>query len=1074
MLGDGIRRNLATVSQEERDLLIGAIKQLNQVFYPGARTDFPAGGVSYWFKQDEVHQVSHVHGCPQFLPWHREFCNRFESLLRQVNPALSLHYWDWNSDPSNLTDADGNVINLFGPNFMGNADPAVNGGTVGDPLLTAGFYNPAAANYRDNVSPKPLNRPNPNDPSTFSYGANGNPADPPKTLVRGKIAGAPPVGKWLKDPFNGDWTVVPAGTPGAVYWASDSDLINAPSWSTFQDLVAGVELGTSQSATHALAHQYIGGANGDLSDPHLSFRDPFVHSNLDRLWAMWQRQNGSVRLDPTQLYGADENTKGSGDVEFGDPNWGILSPLEPWSGYSAQTAATGIITNISPIRPWFAPENQQAYKDSKDLTIVLPPSYDTATHSSYVIANQDTFSTAQAAVSLTLPSAIVVIYDGFQPRELGTPTLANPAFTFTIGGASVNSISAQNPQVLLEDPAGAPDLPQRISVTYDIVLTNTSAFPASSGTQNAVTMQVALNYTVGGSTVNATDKTSATLFLVNQPSPYMADIDPTIPPPGPPNPYWLSTDTRVFKITQGSSIAGVPQNPNDPFGFITGLVAAFNLAPNDNNHPFLQLSADEASSQGELELSPTFGGTPVFNYAIAKVRYRGNVPAANAGVFFRAFKTMVSAADYDQTSATSLSGNYRRSGNTTGSVPLLGLESNEIASIPFFAKARVNTGPGGQSMTAQTDDPINTISFNGDGTDEVRYCGVWLDINDTANQRFPIDPASDAGGVNGPYQSPRLTIQQLMTGLHYCLVAEIFFWPTGTVTDPIPANATPASNDRLAQRNLSLDSSGNPGWPFAHTVQHTFMIKPSANSSAEAGVSMAAEVNRGYRIGPDELIIHWGNVPRTSEANLFFPEISADEILALSALRQHPPVLAKVDDHTISVKVAQATYIPIPARPTGNFAGLMAITLPQGVRVGQVFKMNIQQCSGMSAPGRALKTRGAFQFNIPVNADPEILPRATRNLSILRFIQQSIPATSRWSPIFTRWLDDLANKISGLGGDPTKILPSPTGSDHAPECTETTPCEIRPKELLCLTIPWNECQIEGEIEMKLRFRKKCN
>src|SRR5215469_14063505 len=37
MLGDGIRRNLATVSKEERDLLLDAIKQLNQVFYPGAR-----------------------------------------------------------------------------------------------------------------------------------------------------------------------------------------------------------------------------------------------------------------------------------------------------------------------------------------------------------------------------------------------------------------------------------------------------------------------------------------------------------------------------------------------------------------------------------------------------------------------------------------------------------------------------------------------------------------------------------------------------------------------------------------------------------------------------------------------------------------------------------------------------------------------------------------------------------------------------------------------------------------------------------------------------------------------------
>ncbi len=112
-------------------------------------------------------------------------------------------------------------------------------------------------------------------------------------------------------------------------------------------------------------------------------------------------------------------------------------------------------------------------------------------------------------------------------------------------------------------------------------------------------------------------------------------------------------------------------------------------------------------------------------------------------------------------------------------------------------------------MTARTEDPMNAqISFAGTGADEVIYCGVWLDVNDTVNKRFPLDPGSDPGGVNGPYQNTRFTIQQLMTGLHCCLVAEIFFWPPGVTIDPIPPNATPASSDRLAQRNLSLDTSG--------------------------------------------------------------------------------------------------------------------------------------------------------------------------------------------------------------------------------------------------------------------------
>ena len=77
-LGDGIRRNIATVSQQERDRFRDAIIALNNnKRFPGARTDFPAGGVSYWFKQDEIHQATHVHGTPAFLAWHRELCNRF-------------------------------------------------------------------------------------------------------------------------------------------------------------------------------------------------------------------------------------------------------------------------------------------------------------------------------------------------------------------------------------------------------------------------------------------------------------------------------------------------------------------------------------------------------------------------------------------------------------------------------------------------------------------------------------------------------------------------------------------------------------------------------------------------------------------------------------------------------------------------------------------------------------------------------------------------------------------------------------------------------------------------------------
>ena len=178
-LGDGIRRNIKTVDPAERAMLRDAIKELNSRYYPGNRGDMPPGGVSWWFKQDEIHQATHVHGGPEFLPWHREITNRFEALLREINPQLSLHYWDFKEDPRALLNADlgggtTGTLNLFDPNFMGSPGlpefQVVNpgDGQIGDPWLTAGFYDPLAG-----TSGHPQGRE-----------ISNNPVDPPQFVTR--------------------------------------------------------------------------------------------------------------------------------------------------------------------------------------------------------------------------------------------------------------------------------------------------------------------------------------------------------------------------------------------------------------------------------------------------------------------------------------------------------------------------------------------------------------------------------------------------------------------------------------------------------------------------------------------------------------------------------------------------------------------------------------------------------------------------------------------------------------------------------------------------------------------------
>ena len=277
-LGDGIRRNIAHVSQSERTRLKNAIVQLHNRYYPD--------GVSKWVKQDQIHEATHVHGGPAFLPWHRELVNRFEELIREIDPDLSMHYWDWTEDPRAANDGNGGTVNLFTEGFMGESN-----GTVGNPF------------------------------SSFpSFSRN--------------IAGG-------------------AGAPSHPGVDSDNDIINSTNgisqneqWETIRDKI-------ERSPNHNDVHGYIG---GNIGTDHLAFEDPFVfllHSNVDRLWALWQTVVGEEwRLDPLLTYGNETN------------HARIVENLEPWAGGSG-------------LRPWAAPDNQQEVKNSKHISVVIPPCYDT-------------------------------------------------------------------------------------------------------------------------------------------------------------------------------------------------------------------------------------------------------------------------------------------------------------------------------------------------------------------------------------------------------------------------------------------------------------------------------------------------------------------------------------------------------------------------------------------------------------------------------------------------------------------------------------------------------------------------
>ncbi len=358
---------------------------------------------------------------------------------------------------------------------------------------------------------------------------------------------------------------------------------------------------------------------------------------------------------------------------------------------------------------------------------------------------------------------------------------------------------------------------------------------------------------------------------------------------------------------------------------------------------------------------------------------------------------------------------YRRAGMGNATISLVGQEGGIISSIPFFAGARNNY----TSVSSQAD-PLNMKDLPAAGnTETVVYFGCWLDFNQPA-QTIPL--TNDTTHAVTP-----VNLQTSIRGIHQCLVAEVFF-----AGDPTQPNATPGSSDNLSQRNLAIANSDNPGSSATHTLQHTFEIKPSQFNLTQDAIdgqiiarhtSATANVGNDQLIGPDLLLIHWNNLPRESKIIVYMPEVKVDDIIALEPYtRLTPTQIIKEDEHSFSFISSDINYIPIPGGFIKNIPGLLTIELPSTVVKGQLFKVLVQQARFYRNTRRII---GSFQFNIPVSTAEQILTIGMRNLSILKYVRQSMPVTDPWRMIFNRYIKGLSDKVNGLGGKADNVPASP-------------------------------------------------
>lgn len=652
----------------------------------------------------------------------------------------------------------------------------------------------------------------------------------------------------------------------------------------------------------------------------------------------------------------------------------------------------------------------QSYWSKSDNTCILP----LGTVSFWV--DKDTFGKDEVQDLINTnggkaENAFWLVVEGFSQTTFGSLHASVPTPTGPFAGIPGVTIAA-NGAVDFEN-AAQPDQQQRIRVAFDITFSAQSLthFP-SAGSQ---TYPLDAYLATDGTKVPSTD--TSTLFeLVAGADPYFTNIDPAQG-----NVFYLSQDLRVFTATpadDGTPVPGGPaflaDNPAGAYDYAQRLLTWLNATYADpaGSDPFATVLPGQAAAlSGDSSVTPftvDFGHFPPqvhsnYQFAVARVRLRGSPGPAGAAngvrTFFRLWSSQTADTDY-QTGST-----YPSATDASGlpASPQLGAGH---ATLPFFASGNLGANTDYGTGGANTRDVVIPA-----GKDSVwAYFGCFLNIYDAS---YVIDGRPVQGWLNGT---------------HHCLVAQIAF--DGA---PIFAGATPEGSDKLAQRNLQVTRSDNPGPASAHRIPQTFDLRPSPLGAIN---------------GVDELMIDWGRIPSGSTASIFWPEVGAGDVVDLASAAHPAHGLTVADPHTISIQVTGGvTYVPIPARAGENLAGLLTLDLPTTVHTGDEFDVVVRRLGhkanrviefpkgredgGEHPPVRAGATWryviGTFSVKIPVGTAESMLLPEENTLAIMRWRLGQLPPGDRWHPVLKRYVDYLAGRVAGLGGNPGSILPSPSG-----------------------------------------------
>ncbi len=659
--------------------------------------------------------------------------------------------------------------------------------------------------------------------------------------------------------------------------------------------------------------------------------------------------------------------------------------------------------------------------------------------------------------------AFWVEVQGFSKQSFNSLGIQVGNFTGSFAGLQGVKITP-NPKGAQFESGVNDQTPQRIQIPFDITLsslfvsTSSNNFPSSGS--NSFDLSVTL--TSNGTQVSGSSATTEFELLAGA-DPYFSNIDVNIG-----NEAYLSNDLRVFTGTPGKNPFPFPNGPkfdtDSPAGaytYIQKLLTYLNSTPSFNNRfgtdPFSLLPNQAGEDQTDSSVTPftidigtnfppTINLYNNYNFAIARVRLQGSPgptdEADNVRVFFRLWVTQTIDTDYDPTST------YPSNPDPAGlpGSPKVGAGDN---TIPMFA-----TGDFSSNTDYSTGGPnIQKLEIPTGQDTFYYYYGCFLNLYDPNNI------------IDGKQ------VQKYLVGTHHCLVAQIAY-----DSAPIPNGSSPLSWDQLAQRNLQITSSDNPGPASTHRIPQTFDCRPSGP---------IAVPSTGDPVFPDELMIDWGNVPEGSIASLYWPQVHASDVIDLANQFYSSNPLSASDMHTIRIVVTRGvSYVPIPPGAGQNFAGLFTVDLPKTVIAGQQFNIQVRRIAtktyqppppppqiqsprrthSMAATvrhpaslplrkgkrnGKSLPkppapptpppteppgpvtiswryVTGSFAVQVPVTTADKMLPQEEITLAIMKWRLEEMAPSNRWHPVLERYIHYLSGCVDGLGGNSSAVPPSLT------------------------------------------------